>query len=64
MGTGTKGNREQREALKLTMIEKFIIKFEYNDYVYEIPLEKVEQFCKSETIEDVKTAIVEAIKRL
>lgn len=64
MGTGKKGNREQREAPKLTMIEKFIIKFEYNDYVYEIPLEKVEQFCKSETIEDVKTAIVEAIKRL
>lgn len=46
------------------MIEKFIIKFEYNDYIYEIPLEKVEQFCKSETIEDIKKAIVEAIKRL
>jgi len=46
------------------MIEKFIIKFEDNDYVYQIPLEKVEQFCKSETIEDIKKAIMEAIKRL
>jgi len=46
------------------MIEKFIIKFEYNDYIYEIPIEKIEQFCKSETIVDVKQAITEAIKRL
>lgn len=44
------------------MIEKFIIKFEHNDYIYEIPLEKVEQFCKSATIEDIKQAIMEAIK--
>lgn len=64
MGTGTKGNREQREALKLTMIEKITIKFVGNDYIYEIPIEKIEQFCKSETIVDVKQAITEAIKRL
>lgn len=46
------------------MIEKFIIKFEHNDYIYEIPLEKVERFCNSETIEDIRKAIMEAIKRL
>lgn len=46
------------------MIEKFIIKFENNDYIYEIPLEKIIEFCKSETIEDMEKAIKEAIKRL
>lgn len=46
------------------MIEKLIIKFENNDYIYEIPLEKIKQFCKSETIEDIEKAITEAIKRI
>lgn len=64
MGTSTKGHREQREAPELTMIEKLIIKFENNDYIYEIPLEKIKQFCKSETIEDIEKAITEAIKRI
>lgn len=44
------------------MIEKIIVKFENNDYIYEIPIQKIEQFCKSETIEDIKQAIMEAIK--
>lgn len=46
------------------MIEKITIKFVGNDYIYEIPIQKIEQFCKSETIEDIKKAIVEAIKRI
>jgi len=46
------------------MIEKVTIKFEGNDYIYEIPIQKIEQFCKSGTIEDIKQAIMEAIKLL
>lgn len=46
------------------MIEKIIIKFEGNDFIYEIPIEKIEEFCKSGTIEDIKQAITEAIKRI
>lgn len=46
------------------MIEKIIVKFEGNEYIYEIPIEKIEKFCKSETIEDIKQAIMEAIKQL
>lgn len=45
-------------------IKEFLVVFEDNDYEYQIPISKLEKFSSPETIEELKKAAIEAIRRM
>lgn len=45
-------------------IRKLVLVFEDNDFEYQIPISKLEKFSSPETIEELKKAAIEAIRRM